>query len=169
MEADFSLQRGRFAEALRQCHAVLSAGDRNKATWQRNARAAVQQMLDLVNESQSGGADLGLGLPIQSDLVFFVNGDLARAYLWNDVGDIAALPAPRNWLRKLQDFAEDCEGTASTAGSWSKPDGPAQWAKRFNVSPRTFTRMIKNKAIRVRKLSSKSYRVHVDDIPDAGE
>jgi hypothetical protein len=50
-------------------------------------------------------------------------------------------------------------------GPWSQPDGPAQWAKKFNVSVSTVKRRFADGSIRVKKLSPKSYLVHVDDVP----
>ena len=50
-------------------------------------------------------------------------------------------------------------------GRWSQPDSPSRWAKVFNMSPATFKRHVKGGKIRVDKLSDRSYRVHVDCLP----
>ncbi len=50
-------------------------------------------------------------------------------------------------------------------GPWSKHNGPAQWAKWFGISHDTLMRRFKAGAIRHKKLSSKSYCIHVDDLP----
>jgi hypothetical protein len=50
-------------------------------------------------------------------------------------------------------------------GPWSKPDGPTQWAKKFGFSSDTLMRRFKAGTIRHKKLSSKSYCIHVDDLP----
>jgi hypothetical protein len=56
--------------------------------------------------------------------------------------------------------ASDADG-----GKWSEPDLPGQWARRFRISPDTLTRRVKDGKIRVKKLSSKSWCIHVDDLP----
>ncbi len=50
-------------------------------------------------------------------------------------------------------------------GPWSQPDGPAQWAKKFNVSVSTIKRRFADGTIRNKKYSPKSYAVHIDDLP----
>jgi hypothetical protein len=51
-------------------------------------------------------------------------------------------------------------------GPWSPPDSPAGWSKRFKVSWDTLKRRFKDGSIRYKKLSSKSYRIHLDDLPE---
>lgn len=51
-------------------------------------------------------------------------------------------------------------------GQWSKPDTPSRWAKRFGFSVDTFKRRVNDEKIRAKKLSDKSYQVHVDDLPE---
>lgn len=51
------------------------------------------------------------------------------------------------------------------ADPWSKADGPKQWAKKLGFSVDTLMRRFKENKIRHLKLSSKSYRIHVDDLP----
>lgn len=50
-------------------------------------------------------------------------------------------------------------------GPWSTPDSPSRWAKRFKCSVDTFQRWADEGTIRVRKLSDRSYQLHVDDVP----
>jgi hypothetical protein len=108
-------------------------------------------------------------LSINTALIGFVRGDLERSYLWNDVAGITALPAPAAWRRKLDEFIESLGGQTTTAaqsdGPWSKADGPQQWAKKFGFSPDTLRRRFEDGTIRHKRLSSKSYRIHVDDVP----
>ncbi|MCC6126898.1 MAG: hypothetical protein IT426_18190 [Pirellulales bacterium] len=54
---------------------------------------------------------------------------------------------------------------ANDGGPWSKPDGPKQWAKMFNLSWDTLKGRIESGQIRAKMLSTKSYRIHVDDLP----
>jgi hypothetical protein len=48
---------------------------------------------------------------------------------------------------------------------WSEPDAPSQWAKRFGCSWDTLKRRFADGSIRHLKLSTKSYRIHLDDVP----
>lgn len=48
---------------------------------------------------------------------------------------------------------------------WSKPDGPKQWARVFGFSVDTLMRRFRDGMIRHKKFSSKSYSIHVDDLP----
>jgi len=50
-------------------------------------------------------------------------------------------------------------------GPWSPPDSPASWAKRFGVSWDTLKRRFADGTIRHKKLTAKSYRIHLDDMP----
>ena len=61
--------------------------------------------------------------------------------------------------------ARSAVSSAEEEQKWSKPDGPAQWAKEFGFSVDTLMRRFKEGAIRHKKLSSKSYCIHVDDLP----
>jgi hypothetical protein len=54
---------------------------------------------------------------------------------------------------------------APSVDSWSKPDGPTQWANIFGVTPETMVKYFSEGKIRNKQLSSKSYQVHNDDIP----
>ena len=51
------------------------------------------------------------------------------------------------------------------AQEWSVPKSPAEWSKLFKVSWDTLKKRFDNGSIRTTKLSTKSYRVHVDDVP----
>ncbi len=44
------------------------------------------------------------------------------------------------------------------------PESPSQWAKRFDVSTTTFTRMVKARILRVRKLSTKRILINSADV-----
>jgi hypothetical protein len=55
--------------------------------------------------------------------------------------------------------------TLADDGPWSEPDTPSRWAKRFGVSWDTLKRRFAEGAIRHKKLSSKSYQIHVNDLP----
>lgn len=48
---------------------------------------------------------------------------------------------------------------------WSSPRSPAEWAKAFRVSWDTLKKRFDDGSIRATKLTTKSYRVHVDDLP----
>ena len=50
-------------------------------------------------------------------------------------------------------------------GPWSKPDTPTRWALQFQVGPATFKRWVKTEKIRAKKLSDRSYQVHLADLP----
>ena len=67
---------------------------------------------------------------------------------------------------RLEADAKRKQGEDETAdGPWSKADGPQQWAKKFGFSTDTLMRRFEDGTIRHKKLSSKSYRIHVDDVP----
>lgn len=50
-------------------------------------------------------------------------------------------------------------------GMWSKAESPTEWGSLFGITSRAFVNRCKEGTIRHKKLSSKSYQVHVDDIP----
>jgi hypothetical protein len=84
---------------------------------------------------------------------------------WADVR-----PELLQWLCKLEQALLKARNAVLAVlvdddGSWSKPDGPAQWAKAFGISWDTLKRRIKDGKIRCKKLSTKSYSIHVDDLP----
>ncbi|HEY4759559.1 MAG TPA: hypothetical protein VIH42_03165 [Thermoguttaceae bacterium] len=57
------------------------------------------------------------------------------------------------------------QATNDNRDRWSKPNGPSQWAKFYGISVDTMIRRFQDGKIRNKKLSTKSYRVHVDDLP----
>ncbi|MCX7429063.1 MAG: hypothetical protein NTW96_25980 [Planctomycetia bacterium] len=67
----------------------------------------------------------------------------------------------------------ECEWASARAGvsatsetdEYSRERTPLQWAKLFHVHRDTFVKRCREGKIRARKLSDKSYRVHVDDLP----
>ena len=65
--------------------------------------------------------------------------------------------------------AENVLGAAQPGGGednrWSKPNGPTQWAKKFGFSVDTLQRRFEDGSIRHKRLSSKSYSIHMDDLP----
>lgn len=67
------------------------------------------------------------------------------------------------WANEFEREMGQVQTTAD--GPWSEPDSPKQWAKRFNMSWDTLKRRIDEGKIRVKKLTSKSYQIHVDDLP----
>jgi hypothetical protein len=69
-------------------------------------------------------------------------------------------------VRWLESKASGTAGNSSaTAGCCSKPDGPKQWGRVFGFSADTFIRRCKAGKIRHIKHTSKSYSVHIDDLP----
>lgn len=50
-------------------------------------------------------------------------------------------------------------------GPWSKPRGLTQWSKRFGCNVDTLKKYFREGKIRYRQLSTKSYRIHDDDVP----
>ena len=57
----------------------------------------------------------------------------------------------QSWLEACEDVArmlEDATSYTPSDGPWSKPDGPAQWAKRFGVHVSTITRRFNKQIIR---------------------
>lgn len=65
-----------------------------------------------------------------------------------------------NALAKLETAGRNHGGI-----EWSAPDYPSQWAKRFGFSVDTLMRRFDKGVIRCKKLSTKSYCIHVDDLP----
>lgn len=48
---------------------------------------------------------------------------------------------------------------------WAGPFSPTDAGRLFDISAKTFTRWANAKRIRARRLSAKSYMIHVDDLP----
>ena len=69
-------------------------------------------------------------------------------------------------VRPLAGFMETEQmAKVPSNGPWSKPNGPAQWAKRFGVHVSTIKRRFEKQTIRNKQITTKSYIVHVDDLP----
>jgi hypothetical protein len=47
---------------------------------------------------------------------------------------------------------------------WSAAQSPADWQKQFSVSETTFRRRVKAGDIRMEQISTKSIRIHLDDV-----
>jgi hypothetical protein len=71
--------------------------------------------------------------------------------------------AIRGWADEIE--VASASPKTGTDGPWSTPDSPSQWAKVFNVSRDTLMRRFRDGKIRHRRLTSKSYQIHVDDLP----
>lgn len=67
--------------------------------------------------------------------------------------------------RRVEHPAPPGEPAGSDDGPWSPPDTPTRWAKQFNLSWDTLKKRFEDGAIRAKKLSSKSYQVHINDLP----
>jgi len=72
-----------------------------------------------------------------------------------------------DWQQAMDALRATAEVT-EPAGPWSEPDGPSQWARRFRYSVDTLKRRVNKGAIRIKVLSSKSWQIHVDDLPKTG-
>ena len=79
-----------------------------------------------------------------------------KAYIVAEVEAAAAAAAAR---------PDENAAKADQAGPWSKQDTPSRWGKKFGCSADTFIRRYEDGTIRAKKLSDRSYQVHVDDIP----
>ncbi|NQT15093.1 MAG: hypothetical protein HQ582_20215 [Planctomycetes bacterium] len=105
-----------FLDALRDCVAILSHGPHDRSKWQHDAREAVQRLVDGLNKVHTAGAVLD-GIPgpweVHSSMIDFINGKLSSNYVWNAEHTIKHLPAPRSWVRQMEDFLEDCGGPRS--------------------------------------------------------
>ena len=68
---------------------------------------------------------------------------------------------------KLEQEGLAVENTAKSdrEGLWSQQDTPTRWAKVFGVSVDTIKRRFKDQTIRNTKLSARSYRVNLHDLP----
>ena len=72
-------------------------------------------------------------------------------------------------IYKLQKLVEHCLGP--DGGEWSESMSPSEAGRRFNVTGRTFVRWYKaqekgkKQKIRIKKLTTKAYHIHVDDLP----
>lgn len=88
------------------------------------------------------------------------------AFLHEATGNAApfARKFPIGRVLELLDAKLARNESANAAGEWSEPLSPGDWAKRFKWTAKTFMRHVRAGKIRVQKLSSKSYRVHVRDL-----
>ncbi len=68
------------------------------------------------------------------------------------------------WCRSEAKLGPDSEPPAELS-EYSEEDTPSNWARRFCISVDTFKRRVKAGKIRAVKITSKSYRVHKDDLP----
>jgi hypothetical protein len=92
----------------------------------------------------------------------------ARDYLMGERAELSSIEdlhaqIEGEYLKALNSLEEGEKDKQD--GPWSKPDGPIQWAKKFGFSTTTLNRRFKDGKIRYKKLSSKSYCIHVDDVP----
>ena len=104
--------------------------------------------------------------------------DLSRSKAINDRRNAQSMS--ENWAKLLREKypplrADDpyppglatcgLSDSQQVASDYSEPDGPSQWAKKFNMSPKTFIRRVKEGKIRAVKFSTKSYRILKSDLP----
>ena len=101
--------------------------------------------------------------------------ETCRACDWladNGYHDAPVRPAetsdPAESLRQYQLVRQYLRSQPSQSGLWSKQDGPTQWAKKFGFSVDTLMRRFEDGTIRHKKLSTKSYQIHVDDLKSYG-
>lgn len=76
-------------------------------------------------------------------------------------------PNSRELEALLLQERREAEGALEVDGPWSNPDGPGQWAKKFGCSWDTLKRRFDDGRIRYKKITSKSYKIHVDDLPNS--
>ncbi len=88
---------------------------------------------------------------------------LEAARLFLSTRDIYDSEFSRMSLAEVAD--ELRKATEEEEGPWSKADYPKQWAKKFGVTLNTFNSIVAGGKIRVKKLTSKSIQIHVDDVP----
>jgi len=80
--------------------------------------------------------------------------------------DRAAAAVPGDGANEHKADAGQREPVAPAAKpEWTPPNSPQHWAKLFDFSVDTLKRRFKDKTIRHKKLSSKSYQIAVDDLP----
>lgn len=68
------------------------------------------------------------------------------------------------WLAPVLPRASQ-RAIATRDDRWSRPNSPSQWAKVFGFSVDTLKRRAEDGTIRAKKLSPKSWCIHVDDLP----
>jgi hypothetical protein len=144
---------------------VRYAGVAGNSYHQIACRMALQQYKAIWRRTDPHGYVVSLS-PRQSEFDISVNEitdkDAIRGWpLYRD--DLAALfsePIDGQFLRAGIETE-----TNSSDGPWSEPTTPSQWAKVFGLSWDALRRRFNDGSIRNKKLSTKSYRVHVDDLP----
>lgn len=142
-------------------------------------RSAAKFILEIGTELRSLASDIGMpgefpsptGLELKrfgpAEQIAFVKGRLS-ALPWA-FSELAT--ELRSEFLAVAKFRADstrffgADGETIATDKWSAPDSPASWARRFGISWDTLKQRILDKSIRAKKLSSKSYRIHVDDLP----
>jgi hypothetical protein len=81
-----------------------------------------------------------------------------------DKGIVAATEALWTWRRENDSPSHVGAGNPGPRG-WSKADSPSRWEKVFDCSWKTLARRIQDGKIRCLRLSTKSYKIAIDDIP----
>jgi hypothetical protein len=89
-----------------------------------------------------------------------------HVYNWLATKGVNRYDAERMTVAEVRAMLKaELAANASADGPWSQPDSPKNWGKAFKVSSATICRLFKDGKIRNVKLHSKSYKVHVDDLP----
>ncbi len=88
---------------------------------------------------------------------------VAATALWELMNHCRAAPATDPAGTPVHTDRPTSESPADP--EWTTPDSPQRWAKVFGFSVDTLKRRFKDKKIRYKKLSSKSYQIAVDDLP----
>jgi hypothetical protein len=76
-------------------------------------------------------------------------------------------PAPETQATQEQPAAPAILPAPEAGGPWSPADSPRRWGKLFGFSGKTFVRRVDDGTIRAKKLSNRSYQVHLSDLPEA--
>lgn len=118
------------------------------------------------------------GKPLKRNRKGETIGQPARATAINPLGihKYTEADGVEHWRLRAADYAEVCNKVAEMiegrdpqecddGEKLSTPQSPADWARLFKCGSKTFTRWVREKRIRAKKLTTKSYQVHVDDIP----
>jgi hypothetical protein len=75
-------------------------------------------------------------------------------------------PAARDQPVRGRDDSQ--QAPTAVPPKWSEADSPSRWAKRFGFSLDSLKRMAEAGTIRVKRLSTKSWQIAVDDLPAEG-
>ena len=159
------------AQALRQIAEIVERGE-----WGREARRLADRkilgalddrgcrvpgpLLERYNELTRQAAD-GDGMDLE---LHALRSALAR------LGDLMRKGAPPVAARAgiaetLRKAATAIGGEAQKSDDWSEARSPSEWAKALAMSLPTLKRRVKDGKIRVQKITTKSWRVHKDDLP----